>query len=270
MTTSLSTEVHTSDVDRLTKPWWTCWAAMHWGFRRHACVFWCCHGEVPSRDARSILGSDIDYPVSVIIFYRELVKDLVPEHALAAQVVAMTPEPERKHLTRFYAGNNAFERGDGSTRPIHRLIDDVTVPAGMPKLRLTDDGIAGRVATSRLVDSGLRRTLSIRGGNPPEKRSETPLLLISSECSNLISTLPRMVFDPKNREDVLETGTKTDCIFSACFNAYRDYPSIVAGKPLDVLRLEAINRTDDPTQKFLDHMKFNDQFDAQNHRPRKR
>lgn len=256
MTSEISTEVTANDIDRLARSWWACWAAMHWAFRRHACVYWCCHGQISAMEARSVLGANVDYPLNLIIFYRELMVTMMPERELAARIVEETPKPERAHLSRFCAGNDAFAKGIGSMRAIHRMIDDITVHAGMPRLRLTDDGPNSRIATARMIDDGLRRTISVRGYNPPAKYSDAPLLLISSECPKLVSTIPRLGFNPKNQEDVIDTGTFRDGVWAACCNAYRDYPSVVAGKPVEVLRMEAINRSDDPTQRYLNHLEF--------------
>lgn len=267
---SLSTEVAATAIDQLTRPWWTCWAALQWGFRSHAVCLWACHGQITAREAQTILGANVDYPLSLIIFYRELIKDLTPEHALAKLIVEATPKPERSHLARFYAGNSVFSQGKGSMRAIHKLIDEVTVPAGMPKLRLTDDGTESRVATARMVFDGIENSNLVRGDNPPPRPRETPLLLISEECPNLIATIPGMSFDPKNPEDVISFGNMKDSIWSAVGNAYRDYPSVVAGKPVEVLRAEAVNRSDDPTQRSINLMKFNEEFDGGQSRPRKR
>lgn len=263
MTTGISTQVASSDIERLTRPWWTCWGAMSWGFREHAAVYWFCHGQVSPTDARACLDVDIEYPINVIIAYRELVQDLVPERDLARMIVAATPELERKHLSRFYAGNSAFLQGEGSMRAIHKMIDEITVPAGMPRLRRTDDGPNSRIPTARMIDDGLRRTLAVRGNLPPSVPSETPLFLISAECKKLCSTIPRLGFNPKNKEDVIETGTFRDGVWSACCNAYREYPSVVAGKPEHVLRMEAINRSSDPTQRFLNHLEFDASLQTQ-------
>lgn len=270
MTSSLSTEILATDIDRLTRPWWTCWAAMHWGFRRYAAVYWCCHGQITSFEARTILGVDVEYSLDLIIFYREMVVTLVPEHDLAVQIVEATPKLERSHLSRFYAGNSAFAQGKGSMRAIHKLIDEVTVPAGLPRLRLTDDGPDSRVATARMVFDGLRRTHSVRSDNPPKKPGETPLMLISSDCPELISALPSLESDPKDQEDVRRILTMQDDVWAACCNAYRDYPSIVAGKPMEVLRMEAVNKSDDPTQRNINFLKFNEEFGGDQVRPRKR
>jgi hypothetical protein len=277
MNTSLSTEVAVKDIDRLTRNWWTTWSALHWGFRSHACCLWACHGQITAREAQTILGANVTYPLDLIIFYRELVKELTPEHELARMIVDATPKPERTHLSRFYGGNAVFAQGHGSMRAIHNLIDEVTVPAGIPKLRQTDDGPNSRIATARMVFDGLRQSLVIRGENPPVNPVEatvnprsTPLLLISEECPNLISTIPGLGFDPKNPEDVITFGNMKDSVWAAVGNAYRDYPSVVAGKPVEVLRAEAINRSYDPTQRHINLLKFNEDFEGNQIRPRKR
>lgn len=282
MTSELSTHVTTDIINRLTRPWWTCFAALHWAFRGHACCLWACHGHITALEAQSILGARINYGLDLIIFYRELVNTFVPEYELAKLIVAATPKPERSHLSRFYAGNNVFTQGTGSMRPIHKLIDEATVPAGMPRLRLTDDGPNSRIATARMVFDGLRQTIIVRGDNPPLRPEfvdestapfrmrQTPLLLISQDCPNLISTIPGLGFDPKNPEDVINFGNMKDSVWAAIGNAYRDYPSVVAGKPVEVLRAEAINKSDDPTQRNINLLKFNEEFEGNQIRPRKR
>lgn len=270
MTNSLSTSVAARAIDQLTRPWWTCWCALHWGFRQHACCLWACHGHVTAREAQTFLGARVDYGLDLIIFYRELVATLVPEHELARQIVEATPKPERSHLSRFYAGNAVFAQGKGSMRAIYKLIDEVTEPAGFPRLRQTDDGAESRIATARMVFDGLRNTVLVRGDTPPQRPRETPLLLISEDCPNLISTIPGLGFDPKNPEDVITFGNMKDSVWAAAGNAYRDYPSVVAGKPIEVLRAEAVLKSEDPTQRNINLLKFNEEFGADQVRPRKR
>lgn len=274
---SLSTEVTADAIDRITRPWWTTWAAIHWSFRNHACCLWACHGEITPHEARSILGANIHYPLSLIIFYRELVTNLTPENAFARMIIDVTPKPERSHLSRFYAGNNVFTQGHGSMRAINKLIDEVTVTAGMPILRLTDDSANSRIATARMVFDGIENSNAVRGETPPVNPAdpttnprETPLFLISKDCPNLMATIPGMGFDPKNPEDVITFGNMKDSVWAAVGNAYRDYPSVVAGKPIEVLRAEAVNRSDDPTQRNINLLKFNEEFSGDQVRPRKR
>jgi hypothetical protein len=271
MTTALSTEVALTDIDRLARPWWTCWAALHWGFRAHACCLWACHGEISAREAQTVLGANVTYPLSLVIVYRELVREMVPENELAKMIVDVTPKPERYHLSRFVSGHSVFAQSkDSRIRPIHTLIDDVTVPAGFPRLRISDDSQATGVTTVRMVFDGLRNSLTVRGDDPPKEKRNTPLLLISSDCEHVISTIPGLEFDPKDPENARSVGTKKDSVWGALGNLYRDYPSIVSGKPIEVLRSEAVNKSDDPTQRHINLLKFNEDFEQGQSRPRKR
>lgn len=266
----MNIDLATNEVDRLVRPWWTCWAAMHWGFRRHSVVYWCCNGQISAEDAQSVLGANVHYPLDLIVFYRELAVTLVPEHDLAHRIVDATPEPERTHLSRFCAGNSVFTQGYGSMRAIHKLIDEVTVPAGLPRLRLTDDGPDSRIATARMIFDGLRRTHSVRSDSPPKLPGDTPLMLISSECPELISVLPSLEADPKEQEDVRQIGTMQDCVWAACCNAYRDYPSVVDTEPMEVRRKKFIDKALTPTGQYMNMLKFDQERSAINKRPRKR
>jgi hypothetical protein len=82
--------------------------------------------------------------------------------------------------------------------------------------------------------------------------------------------MPGLEYNPKDPEDVLPVGTLKDCVWAACCNTYRDYPSVVGQKPLEVLRMEAVNRSSDPTQRMINFRKFNEEFDSGQSRPRKR
>lgn len=259
-----------SELDRLSSWWWTCWMGMHWGFRRHACVYWCCTGKVSPFMAESVLGINVSYSFDIVVFYRELVVNLIPEYDLAKKIVAAIPKQERRHISRFFAGKNVFETGNDVTRSIHELIDEVTVPAGLPALFPTDDGPVSRVPSFRMVFEGLRRTHSMRTNPPQHPDSNAPLLFISAECPELISAMPSLEYDKKNEEDVALVGTKQDDIWMGCCNAYRNYPSVSSEAPVEVRRLEAINQASTQQGKYMNFLKFNADFMDDKPRPRKR
>lgn len=246
-----------SEIDRLAKFWWTCWVGMHWGFRRHAAVYWCCTGTISPYEAWGVLGIVHPHPLDVVIFYRELVRTQLPEFDLATMILEMTPEPERKQILRFCAGKAVFETGEGSGKSIAQIIDPVTRAGKLPKLRVTDDGPLSRVPSFRMIFEGLRRTTVMRGPDPPPEKSDTPLLFISADCPELISALPSLIStDPKNPEDVTRTGTIQDDIFEAAKNCYRDYPSIQRAEPYMIRRQKAIDSASDETGKRLNMLQF--------------
>src|ERR1017187_2872675 len=232
----LVTPNSTSVIETIVRPWWSAWAGMAWGFRRHAVVLWACAGRVDPYTAKSVLAIDHPHPFEVVIFYRELCASLVPEHDLARMIVDATPDcpnNERKHLSRFCAGKNVFEQGKHSVRTIADLMNPVLRQAGIVNLRETEDGPDSRVVTFRDVSDGLRRNYAMRSDDPPQDKQTGPVIFISEECPELISAVPSLEADePKRPEDVKEVGTKQDQIWAAMMNTYRDYPSILASEPL--------------------------------------
>ena len=237
----------------MVRPWWSAWAGMAWGFRRHAAVLWACAGRVDPYTAKSLLNIDHPHPFDVVIFYRELVKDLIPEHDLARMIVDATPEyprNERKHLSRFCAGRNVFEQGQHAMRTIADLINPVLREAGIVPLRETDDGPDSRVATFRDVFDGLRRNYVLRSNKPPQEKQIGPVIFISGECPRLLDTVESLQADqPKRPEDVKEVGTEQDQIWAAMMNTYRDYPAIIASEPLAVRRAKHIQQGVDAMHK---------------------
>lgn len=263
----------TGDIDRLIDPWWNRWIGMHWGFRRNAVAFWCASGSVQCHKLRGILDIDSSTALDVVIFYRELVCTLTPEYQLAHLLVDLTPRAERKQIKRFFAGNLVFSQPEGNTRTIAQLIETVTRPAGLPRLWPTDDSDAGRIASSRTVFDGLRRTTTLRApqieDELPEENSKTPLLFISEACPKLIRTIPRLQADEKEKEDVRKVGNQQDDIWEACKNAFREYPQILASEPLDVRRWREINRTSDPLQQRLNMIEFDHKNKQKSRMPRR-
>jgi len=270
LSTDLSTAVSPSVIDIIVRPWWSAYAGMAWGFRRHAVVLWACAGRVEPYTAKSVLAIDHPHPFDVVIFYRELCVSLVPEHDLARMIVDATPEyphNERKHLSRFCAGRNVFEQGQYAVRTIADLINPVLQKAGIVALRETDDGPDSRVVTFRDVFDGLRRNYALRSDDPPQEKQTGPVIFISEECPELISAIPSLEADePKRPEDVKEVGTKQDQIWAAMMNVYRDYPAVVASEPLAVRRAKHIQQGVDP----MHQAQLMREFDAQNSRRRVR
>lgn len=235
-----------SEVDQLMDYWWGAWMGMHWGFRRHASVYWACSGPVAPEKLWRLLRIDSEKSLDVILFYRELVVDLISEIDLTQRAISMTPEPERKNIRAFYAGRNVFQVGESFASPISRLMNPLLADAKLPKLRLTDDGEDSRIASFRMVFESMRRANVLRAPEHPRDKSESPLLFISESCPRLIATIPSLEYDPQNREDVKRVGTVQDDIWQACMNTFVNYRRAQRAEPLSIQRMRAIAMSDDP------------------------
>lgn len=253
MSVDLAIPISPSVIDIIVKPWWSAWAGMAWGFRRHSVVLWACAGRVDPYTVESLLGIDHPHPLDLVIFYRELCVSLVPEFDLVHMIVDATPNSpynERKHLSRFCAGSNVFAQGQHAVRSIADLMNPILTKAGIVALRETDDGPDSRVATFRDVFDGLRRNYVLRSDQPPQEKQNSPVIFISEDCPELISAIPSLEADePKRPEDVKEVGTKQDQIWAAMMNTYRDYPIVTASEPLAVRRAKHIQSGIDPMHK---------------------
>lgn len=249
------TTIPESEIERIAQPYWTIWAGLHWGFRHHACVLWCCAGRISAPIAHAVLGIDSYHPIDLVLFYRELVVELVPEKDLAAMVVETMPVKERKHMRRFYAGRQVFEAGS-NRRTIAHLMNEVFVPNYLPRLRESDDSEKTRVADGRNFAEGLRRTRLMRSDDPPMEQNKTPLIFISERCPELIKTIPSLESDDKKREDTKIVGNEQDSIWEAAKTCFREYPNAIGGLPEHVRRQQAIDRGITPQQRFLNAIDF--------------
>ncbi len=270
MSTELAVNTTPGELDRIVKYWWPRWIGMHWGFRTHTACFWCTTGEVSQFEALHVLGIETIHPLDVVIFMRELVTTQAHEYDLAKQIVSMTPEEERPHTRRFYAGKQCFERGDGITRTIAQLIDEVTLPAKLPKLRPTDDSAATRIPTARMVSDAVRRNYTMRGDDPPQEKAKGPILFITEDCPKLLSAIPSLIADRKNPEEVEDNGTEQDCVWSGCMNSFREYISVRREAPLEVRRRQAIDLAPDPSGKYMNLIRFDAKMQTQKRRQRRR
>jgi hypothetical protein len=244
-----------SQIERIAKPWWQIWAALHWGFRKPACVLWCAAGRISAVEAESVLGIDTFHPIDLVLFYREMVKELTPERELASLIVDQMPLAERKHLKRFYAGRQVFEAGDGR-RTIAHLVNEVFRPAYLPRLRESDDSDDSRVADLRNFTEGLRRTNLMRSEDPPIAQSKTPLIFISARCPELRKTLPSLQYDEKKPEDTKIIGNEQDSIWEAAKTCFREYPNATGMLPGHVRRQQFIDKGVTPMQRYLNAIEF--------------
>lgn len=244
-----------SQIEKLARPWWTIWAGMNWGFRKHACVLWCCAGRISAQQAYEVLGIDSYNPIDLVLFYREMVVELTPERELAAMVVNTMPLLERKHLKRFYAGKQVFESGEGR-RTIAHLINEAFKPNYLPNLRESDDSEETRIADGRNFTEGLRRTYVMRSEDPPIDQSKTPLIFVSERCPELIKTLPSLESDEKNREDTKLVDNEQDSIWEAAKTCFREYPNVIGSLPVHIKRQQAIDKGSTPTQRYLNMLEF--------------
>ena len=241
-----------SQVERLLQPWWPRWMSLDWGFEHHAACFWFATGRVGSRELREILGIDSEFPLDIVVCYRELVVNRKSEFDLATLMVRMTPESERSRLGRFVVGPDVFAERRGVEHTIAEQMEAVTLPAGLPRMERADAGPGSRVASARMVYDGFRRSSSVRSDSPPADPETTPLLLIGADCPQLQSSIPILIRDPKHVEDVLKMETMQDDVFDGFKYGYAAWQEALQEAPREVRRQELVTQyCEEPTAESM-------------------
>lgn len=268
-------------VDNIVPFWWTCWMSGDWGFGHHASVYWFVTGKISPAVAWDELQIDTKWPLDVVIVYRELVVNRLAEPELGRKVVQMTPEPERAEIRRWVMGSDVFMADRKSPHTISELIDAVTVPAGLPALRRAQDKSGSRVINARLMYEMLRRTVSMRGENPPTEKPEeraAPLLFVSAECPGLVDAVPLLLADEDKPDDVKKLETVHDDVFDGCKYGCAEYLAVRGEAPREVRRQEAVDsaglRADSVeernTMRYMRALKFDADENENERRVRRR
>jgi hypothetical protein len=188
---------------RIVKPWWPRWIACDWGFSHFAAVGWFASGMLSVEEIADYFGLAAIAPVRVLVQYRELVTNEVPEPDLARLILHRTPESERPHVRYCYIGHDAFAK-KGSANTVAEQMDAILAPGGLPRLNKAD---IDRVGGWRLLYNcfaSARRLRNWKGGSfdPFDERTENaPALFISGACPETISAIPLLIsdYDPISR-----------------------------------------------------------------------
>jgi terminase large subunit-like protein len=241
-------------AERLIQPWWTRWTATDWGFAHNAAHIWFATGKVGPAQFQEVFGRDVEYPVDVVIAYRELVVNQVEEQDLAQMMVDLTPPAERRLIKREFLSPDAFAKR-GSSNTIAETFDDVFRRAGLPSPQPADND---RVGGWRLLYGGFKQTCSLLAENPVQNRSEH-MLVVSAECPQIIAGMPLLTRNSKDAgklEDVLKTDTIADDVGDAVRYGYKSMLDPRVKAPASVRALEVFEAAGSMTAKAMAMRQF--------------
>lgn len=191
-----STMVTPSQVAGLVKPWHSRWLSQDWGKAHYCATYWHCKVTLSPNLCKDVLGWDVARSVNAVITYRELIVNELGSAEVAKRIVAESPESERESIRRFFLSPDAFgERDSGNT--IAEKQGKELRPFGLPFPEPAD--------TDRIGGASLIYNLLAETKRHGSSSTEEDIWLISSECSELLNTIPMMMRDPKNLDDVLKT-----------------------------------------------------------------
>lgn len=215
-----NTRITKSVADSLRKDWSTLWISQDWG-RAHNCVtYWHSKTTLSPQEANFLLGWNLSKPVSLIVTYRELVANNLESPEYAQLVVNNTPKEERGKIKSFYLSPDAFGVKD-SLNTIAISQSEVMRSNGMPNAFQADwERKNGWALMGKLLKAAKGRGY-YRDVLQEGMTQANEIWLISNDCPNLLESIPMLMRDPKDIEDVEKTDKSSAKLDQDCTDAAR-------------------------------------------------
>jgi hypothetical protein len=196
-------------AEDIVKSWWPHWIGLDWGFNHSAAAGLLATGKLSPSEFKKYFGKDIDYPIDVVIIKKELVADHTGEGKFVSDINGILTDTEKRMVREIFVSPDAkHKRGSSDT-----VLDQLTSALKQYKLPTPDIADDDRKGGARLIWNCLKQTCSVLSDVPEFYPGGFPMLLVSTECPQVISMFPMLIVDPDNREDVLKTDTTYDDVF---------------------------------------------------------
>lgn len=235
-----------------------CWLSTDWGYgEKHWCfTYWAATGKISPNIAKHMLQVFVDKPIDIIVIYRELMVHRMEEADFAHRVVEVTPEAERKALTRWVAGSDTKQLPRHMRHSPREIINGICTPYEFPAIQSAHDEPGSRSVNAGLMRGMLHRTARMRFAEqalPTDEQEERlPLVFVSAECPLLISSIPVLLDDAENGkpEDVQKMEQIADDAFDACKYLLAEYASVKDQAPRSVRLYDTMMQAKDQTVKL--------------------
>lgn len=193
-------------AEGIIRTWDSRWLSTDWGKTHFCSTHW--HGKtlLSPKEVKEKLSWTVPRALHVVSTYRRMIVNEQTSTQVGKAIVAATPKHEREHLKRYPFSPEQFgERDSEDTVPI--LIGKELRPYGMPEPEVADN--------SRKPGWALMYTLLNNTriwATPPEKRTAEmeaeagdTVWIISSECPEALETIPVLMRNVKDLDDVVKT-----------------------------------------------------------------
>jgi hypothetical protein len=232
--TNFDVDVHTWDINDINfQPHWPRWISIDWGFQHHTVVTW--HAQVGT------IGAD-GKSKSLVITYREMVKQHTSERALAEEICAAN---NKDNIKAIYAGHDLWTKeSNGSTK--EKAMTQVFRSRGLPSMKQAKiDRVDGWRHMYTALDEGE--------------------WIITKNCTQCILAIPQGVYNEKEvkkNEDMLKTKDLGDDVRD-CLR----YGLYSQAKPEDIpdtIRLQRESAHLDPTNRAIHLAKLTSEINKRN------
>ncbi len=248
-----------AEVNAIVKPWWMRWMAQDWGFGDHASHGWYASGKLSPSEWMQHFGGYTDWPMDVVVRYREHVIAGRAEDDMSMDVVRMTPETERRYLSRFFFSEDGLGRRakhPGANSVGERWTDTMR----RYKMPTPEPADQDRVDGWRFMYGCLRQAC-LRGDTFTRERAEQgPAFFVCAECPQAIGSIPMATRDVKNNEDVVRVaGAIWEDVTDEIRYGLKSMLDPRTKAPREVRALEVYNSAESMTAKAMAMRKFEEQ-----------
>jgi hypothetical protein len=191
-------------AEGIIRPWDSRWLSTDWGKSHFCSTHW--HGKslLSPSEVKKWLGWDVPRALNVVSTYRRMIVNEMTSSEVAAGLIEKTPKIERERLQRYPFSPEQFgERDSEDTVPI--IIGRELAKYGMPHPEQADNS---RKPGWQLMSELLNNT---RIWASPERTAEMEaevgdtVWIISSECPEALETIPVLMRNVKDLDDVVKT-----------------------------------------------------------------
>lgn len=250
-------------ADRIIRPWDSRWLSTDWGKTHYCSTHW--HGKtlLSPKEVMEHLGWQVPRPLNVVITYRRMIVNEQTSTQVGKALVSATPLREREQLKRYFFSPEQFgERDSENTVPI--LIGKELRPFGLPEPEMADNS---RKPGWQLMYTLLNNTRiwgSTERTAEMEAEAGDTVWLITSECPELLDTIPILMRNVKDLDDVVKTdkGQAVLAMDVADDARYGLQSMLGAGrKPETVIHAERLMQIPDAQARLMAEISFRAQRD---------
>lgn len=204
-------------VERLRKPWATHWSAQDWGKAHYCVTFWFFRIALSPAEALNLLGWTLVKPINVTVLYREMIVNEMEAAAVGQTIADCTPDPERKQLKAYFLSPEEVTDDPNS---IGAQQSKILRGLGMPGAVKADNdrkGGYGLMASMFQAAKG-KGWGTDKDGN---RFQYDDVVLASVECVEALNSIPLLLRNPKDLDDVLKTDLSTAKLEQDCGDTWR-------------------------------------------------
>jgi hypothetical protein len=193
-------------AEGVIRSWDPRWLSTDWGKSHFCSTHW--HGKslLSPREVKEKLGWDVPVPLNVVSTYRRMIVNEQTSTQVGKALVAATPLREREKLQRYFFSPEQFgERDSENTVPI--LIGQELSPFGMPEPESADNSRKPGWQLMYALLNNTRIWATPKDKRTPEMVAEAgdTVWIVSSECPELLETIPVLMRNVKDLDDVVKT-----------------------------------------------------------------